>query len=130
MLKWQNEGHAVLSVITTVSAKHWKEYVEEEWTELTQGITGEVRLMVLAGVHGDPKGKVGEDAKNVQDCINQAVIILYQFNYFLILSNNCAGEVRIECLRSKSSVFDRERVLRTVLRVCKLLLGILRPLFK
>ena len=89
MVKWQNEGQAVISVISTLSAKHWKEYVEEQWAELTQGITGQIRLMVLAGIHGDPYGNVGDDANNVQDCINQAVILLYQFNYLLYLPNNC-----------------------------------------
>ena len=88
MVKWQNEGHAVLSVISTLSAKHWKEYVEDHWTELTQGITGKIRLMVLAGIHGDPYGNVGDDANNVQDCINQAVILLYQFNYILDMRTN------------------------------------------
>ena len=68
MVKWQNEGQAVISVISTLSAKHWKEYVEEQWAELTQGITGQIRLMVLAGIHGDPYGNVGDDANNVQDC--------------------------------------------------------------
>ena len=89
MLKWQNESQAVISLVSPVSAKHWGEYVEEHWAELTQGITGQIRLMVLAGIHGDPYGNVGDDANNVQDCINQAVILLYQFNYLLYLPNNC-----------------------------------------
>ena len=73
MVKWQNEGQAVISVISTLSAKHWKEYVEEEWTELTQGITGEVRLMVLAGVHGGIGGEIGDAKNNIKDIQNQAV---------------------------------------------------------
>ena len=85
MLKVQNEGQAVISLISTLSAKHWREYVEEQWDTLTQGITGTIRLMILAGVHGSPKGKVGPDAKNIKDCNKQAVIFLSQSCLFVCL---------------------------------------------
>ena len=76
-LKVQNESQAVISLESRLSAKHWREYVEQQWDELTQGITGDFRLMVMAGVHGNPNGEVGpEHAKNLKDCNNQAVIIL------------------------------------------------------
>ena len=70
----QNECQAVISVASRVSAKHWRDYVIDHWNELIQGISGEIRLMVLAGVHGDHKGMVGGNAHNLKDCENQAVI--------------------------------------------------------
>ena len=73
MVKWQNEGQAVISVISTLSAVHWREYVEEHWGELTQGITGEFRMMVLAGVHGGKGGEIGNVSDNIKDIQNQTV---------------------------------------------------------
>ena len=77
-LKWENECQAVISLGSRVTAMHWRQYVNQEWDELTKGITGgEFRLMVMAGVHGKPNGEVGsEQAENLQDVKNQAVIIL------------------------------------------------------
>ena len=76
MVKWQNEGQAVISVISPLSAKHWREYVEEHWGELTQGITGEFRMMVLAGVHGGKGGEIGGVSNNIKDIKKQAVCVV------------------------------------------------------
>ena len=73
MLQVRNEGQAVISLISPVSAKHWREYVEDNWNELTQGINGEFRMMVLAGVHGGPGGKIGNVCNNIKDIQNQVV---------------------------------------------------------
>ena len=77
MANWQNEGQAVISVISPVSAKHWREYVVDHRGELTQGITGEFRMMVMAGVHGGKGGEIGDALANIKDIKNQAVSIYY-----------------------------------------------------
>ena len=69
----QNECQAVISLASPLSAKHWKEYVEEEWTELTQGITGQFRMLVLAGVHGGKGGEIGKVSDNIEDIKGQIV---------------------------------------------------------
>ena len=86
MLKVQNEGQAVISLISPVSAKHWREYVEDHWDELTQGITGEFRMMVMAGVHGGKRGEIGDaKANNIEDIRNQAVCnFVAQINSYLL----------------------------------------------
>ena len=85
MLKWQNETQAVISLVSPVSAKHWGEYVEEHWAELTQGISGEFRMMVMAGVHGGIAGEIGDAiAKNIEDIKNRAVFnfVAHKINRF------------------------------------------------
>ena len=78
-LELHDDG-TVISLVSTVSAKHWRDYLKEYWKDVTHGVTSdEIRLMVMAGVHGNPDGKVGDDAKNVQDCRNQAVILSFKF---------------------------------------------------
>ena len=80
----QNECQAVISLASPLSAMHWREYVLDNWDKLTQGVTGEtIKFMVLAGVHGDQKGKVGGDANNLKDCENQAVIFSF-LPFFLV----------------------------------------------
>ena len=104
MVKWQNEGQAVISLISPVSAKHWREYVEKHWNELTRGITGEFRMMVMAGVHGGRVGEIGDAAANIVDIENQAVC-----NFVA------------QTTQTAQSIFDRERESRTVLRVTKII---------
>ena len=76
MPKSQNEGQAVLSFISPVSAKHWREYVEDHWDKVTQGITGEFRMMVLAGVHGGKGGEIGKVSDNIEDIKEQVVCVV------------------------------------------------------
>ena len=87
MLNVQNESQAVISLVSPVSAKHWGEYVVEHWAELTQGITGQFRMMVLAGVHGGPGGEIGNVCNNIKDIQNQVVCDCCK-NQFFFLQNS------------------------------------------
>ena len=86
-----DDQSAVVTYTGTLSAKHWREYLEEKWEKFQRGLI-EVRLLIICGVHGGSNGLIpgsreelqdhheGEnpkednsDAENFKDCVRHAV---------------------------------------------------------
>ena len=72
----QNEGQAVISMISPVSAIHWRDYVIDHWGKLTEGITDGFKMLVLAGVHGGKGGEIGKVSDNIEDIKGQVVSVV------------------------------------------------------
>lgn len=71
---FQNERQAVITSVGPLSAKHWRDYLDKNWTTLTEGLTF-FKVVVVAGVHGGNDGSIGGDAKNVITCEKQVAIL-------------------------------------------------------
>ena len=73
MLK--NEHLAVLTTAGPISMKHVGDHLNGNWGSYTKGLkeNEQLRILILCGVHGGHDGKVGGDARNVEDFTNLAV---------------------------------------------------------
>ena len=74
-----DDQSAVVTYTGTLSAKHWREYLEEKWEKFQRGLI-EVRLLIICGVHGGSNGLIpgseeedNSDAENFKDCERHAV---------------------------------------------------------
>ena len=50
------EGCAIITSNNEVDAFEWSEYIENNWNRLKQK---NAKILVLAGIHGEPTGKLG-----------------------------------------------------------------------
>ena len=75
---FKNEHLAVLTTTRPISMVHVGDHLKEHWSAYTEGLkeNEQLRVLILCGVHGGHDGKVGGDARNVEDFTNLAVSIV------------------------------------------------------
>ena len=72
---FKNEHLAVLTTTGPISMVHVGDHLNKNWSAYTEGLkeNEKLRVFILCGVHGGHDGKVGGDARNVEDFTNLAV---------------------------------------------------------
>ena len=68
---FRNEKQAVLTFTGPFSAIHWREYLKRIWTDVTEGLHSNIKITVIAGVHGGDDGLIGEGCENIATCQKQ-----------------------------------------------------------
>lgn len=85
---FKDENWAVLTATGEISQIHVRQYLEANWSKYTDGLgeNEQLKALILCGVHGGIDGKVGGDARNVEDFTNMAVSFSFSVvNLFVIL---------------------------------------------
>ena len=78
---FQDEHRAILTSVGELSAIDWKRYLLCNWEEYTRGHQV-VKFIIFCGLHGANDGRNAGDARNVEDCKQQAVSQKYM-HYFV-----------------------------------------------
>ena len=59
------EKSAVLLNKRKIAAREWKNYIIDNWDQLTQHLQSGATILILAGRHGDESGSIGPSDKNL-----------------------------------------------------------------
>ena len=71
---FRNEKQAVITFAGELGAIHWRSYLQKIWTDVTRGLSN-VKITVIAGVHGGDDGTIGPDEDNVVTCQKQLQLL-------------------------------------------------------
>ena len=88
---FKNEHLAVLTTTGPISMVHVGDHLKEHWSAYTEGLkeNEQLRVLILCGVHGGHDGKVGGDARNVEDFNKLAVSFPFSLSMLLFLTLLC-----------------------------------------